>query len=76
MKTDYASVVLKVLGPFLSHWFNELMAEFTLYGQVGLVGHTPNVPSGLQVSPEGSLTGFGGSIQACQTQVRFCAPLH
>jgi hypothetical protein len=44
--TDYASVVLKVLVPFLSHWFNKLMAEFTLCGRVGLVGLTPTVPSG------------------------------
>ncbi len=43
---DYASVVLKVLVSFLSHWSNELMAEFTLYGRVGLVGFAPNVASG------------------------------
>ena len=46
MKTDYASEVLKVMVPFLSHWFIKLMAEFTLYGRVGLVGFAPNVPSG------------------------------
>ncbi len=44
--TDYASVVLKALVPFLSDWFIKLMTEFTLYGRVGLVGLTPNVPSG------------------------------
>jgi retron-type reverse transcriptase len=35
---DHASVALKVLVSFLSHWFSKPMAEFTRYGRMGLVG--------------------------------------